>query len=76
MTVLEAWLLAAAVASAKPEQPSDAPPVELLEFLGSWSVEEQKLIDQAAPPKKRGKPRGSEKDDVDNESPTRSGPPR
>ncbi len=75
---LEAWLLAAVVAAAKPGQEADAPPpIELLEFLGDWTTEEQKLIDQASKPKKKPvKTRERKKDVGDEAAETRSGPPR
>lgn len=77
MIGLEAWLLAAAVAAARPEQDSNAPPIELLEFIGDWTAEEQKLIDQAARPKKKtAKPRGKQKEAGDEAAETRNGPPR
>jgi hypothetical protein len=76
--VLEAWLLAAAVAAAKPGQDSEAPPIELLEFIGDWTAEEQKLIDQAVQPKKRpaARKKDQSKDVSDEAAETRSGPPR
>lgn len=78
MVGLEVWLLAAAVAAAKPGQDGNgSPPVELLEFIGDWTAEEQKLIDQAVRPKKKSVRPRSQKKDVGNESATtRNGPPR
>lgn len=41
----EAWLLAIALASAAPDTMPDAPSEDLLEFLGEWTEEEARLID-------------------------------
>lgn len=74
---LEVWLLATAVAAATPKPQSEAlPPLELLEFLGDWTAEEQKLIDQAAAPKKKPAARRTTRKHEGNESETRNGPPR
>ena len=78
MVGLEVWLLAAAVAAARPGPDGNvSPPIELLEFIGDWTAEEQKLIDQVARPKKKSVKPQSKKKDVSNESTsTRNGPPR
>jgi hypothetical protein len=57
--MLELWLLAA-IASAAPSMPGAAPPAELLEFIGDWSPQEQKLIEQAARPKTAAQPTGND----------------
>lgn len=41
----ESWLLAIALASASPDTMPDAPSADLLEFLGEWTEEEARLID-------------------------------
>lgn len=41
----EAWLLAIALAGAAPDTMPDAPSADLLEFLGEWTEEEARLID-------------------------------
>ena len=78
LIALEAFLLTAAALAAEPRPAGgEVPPVELLEFIGEWSAEEQKLIDQAArPSKKTAKPRSRKSDAVEDAEPIRSGPPR
>lgn len=52
--MLESWLLMLAAAASQP-RPAAAdsaqapPPVELLEFVGDWSEEESRLIDDVQP---------------------------
>lgn len=74
---LEVWLLATAVAAAKPEPQSEVlPPLELLEFIGDWNPEEQKLIDQVAPRKKKSAESPKRKEAGDEAAESRNGPPR
>lgn len=49
----EAWLLAIMVAGAAPNAAPDVPPADLLEFLGEWTEEEARLIDDYRPAQAR-----------------------
>jgi len=51
--VPEAWLLAMCVAGAAPNAAPEAPPADLLEFLGEWTEEEARLIDEYRPAQAR-----------------------
>ncbi|HUS23786.1 MAG TPA: hypothetical protein VM369_02475 [Candidatus Binatia bacterium] len=70
--MLEAWLLAA-VASAAPAAAPAPPPLELLEFVGEWSPQEQQLIDTAARAQQAQRPRGNNDGHANDDA---SNPPR
>jgi hypothetical protein len=46
MALLEAVLLAVAQAATAPPPKADPPPLELLEFLADWTIDDGKLIDK------------------------------
>jgi hypothetical protein len=59
--VLELLVMAAAQATAPPPTAKPAPPpADLIEFLGDWSDEEAKLIDEVVKPPAKTEP-GKEK---------------